>query len=75
MTTFGPSGFWIFNAVLLALLTGYALYRTTQRPAPKTDDTGSYAPVLMSATPVALEAAQEWAVEAAENEENDTSAA
>ncbi|GGE28618.1 MFS transporter [Primorskyibacter flagellatus] len=72
MTAFGPSGFWIFNAVLLALLTGYALYRMTQRPAPKTDDTGSYAPVLMSATPVALEAAQEWAVEAAENEENDT---
>lgn len=67
MTVFGPSGFWVFNAVLLALLVVYAMYRTTQRPSPAAEDTGAYTPVMMSATPVALEAAQEWAVEAAEH--------
>jgi len=63
---FGPMGFWLYIAVLLLAMAVYAGYRMTQRPAPKVEDTGSYAPVLMSASPVAIEVAQEWAIEQAE---------
>ena len=68
MTIFGPPGFWVFIAVLLLVMTLYAAYRTTQRPAPSVEETSAYAPVMMSASPVAVEAAQEWAVETAEAE-------
>ncbi|WP_010141813.1 MFS transporter [Oceanicola sp. S124] len=66
MTVAGPGGFFLFIAVLLLATAGYAFYRMTQRPAIAAEDTGAYAPVLMSSTPVAVEAAQEWAHEAAE---------
>lgn len=64
---FGPSGFWVFIAVLLTAMAGYAAYRMTQRPAPAVDTTTSYAPVSMSASPVAVEVAQEWAQDQAED--------
>ncbi|WP_136635227.1 MFS transporter [Pseudooceanicola onchidii] len=72
MTVFGPPGFWLFIGALLFAMAVYALYRMTQRPSPSVSDSNSYAPVMMSATPVALEAAQEWAVETAENAEDDS---
>ncbi|WP_375173327.1 MFS transporter [Pseudooceanicola sp.] len=75
MTVIGPQGFWVFIGALLFALALYALYRMTQRPAPSVADTSSYAPVMMSATSVALEAAQEWAAENAEDDEKDTPAA
>ena len=78
MTMIGPQGFWVFIAVLLAALSAYAGYRMTQRPAPGPDETAAYTPVMMSATAVAVEAAQEWAAEAAdvsESEENSPDAA
>lgn len=73
MTIMGPVGFWVYIGALLFLMALYALYRMTQRPAPHVTDSNSYAPVMMSATPVALEAAQEWAVEVAEQAEEDPS--
>ena len=66
--SFGPSGFWLFIAALLLAMAGYAAYRMTQRPAPSVDETSAYAPVLMSASPVAVEVAQEWAIEHAEEQ-------
>ncbi|PJE29519.1 putative MFS-type transporter YcaD [Pseudooceanicola marinus] len=66
MTLAGPGGFFLFIAVLLLATAGYAFYRMTQRPSVGVDEAGAYAPVLMSATSVAVEAAQEWAYEAAE---------
>ena len=72
MTVVGPQGFWFFIGALLFATTAYAAYRMTQRAAPNVEDTVSYTPVMMSATPVALEAAQEWAVENAEDDENAT---
>lgn len=66
MTVMGPAGFWVFIGALLFAMAAYAGYRMTQRPAPSVEDSNAYAPVMMSATPVAMEAAQEWAVEAAE---------
>ncbi|PJE26939.1 Predicted arabinose efflux permease, MFS family [Pseudooceanicola antarcticus] len=75
MTLAGPGGFFLFIAVLLLATAGYAFYRMTQRPSVASEDTGAYAPVFMSSTPVAVEAAQEWAYEVAEEaaaEESET---
>ncbi len=71
MTVLGPPGFWLFIGLLLFALAGYAAYRMTRRAAPARTEVGAFTPVLMSAGPVAFEAAQEWAIEAAENEESE----
>ncbi|WP_320178162.1 MFS transporter [Roseovarius pacificus] len=62
----GPRGFWLFLALVFAAITGYAAWRMTRRPAVPVDETGSYLGVLPTASPVAVEAAQEWYVEQAE---------
>lgn len=53
----GPRGFFLYVAVLLALLALYALWRTTRRPAPAVADTGAFAIVVPTASPVAVGAA------------------
>ncbi len=45
MQVFGPNGFFLFNAILCASISAYALYRMTQRAAIDPEDTGSYVPV------------------------------
>ncbi|QOL79822.1 MFS transporter [Pseudooceanicola spongiae] len=75
MTMVGPGGFFLFIATLLLATAGYAAYRMTRRPGMSSDDTASYVPVMMSASPVAVEAAQEWAAEAAEDAAADESTA
>lgn len=69
MEVFGPPGFFLFIAALMLALTGYAAYRMTQRSAPSVDDTSTYAPVYPGASPVAVELAQEYAIEEAQLEE------
>tara|TARA_Y100000815_G_scaffold269149_1_gene291380 strand:+ start:326 stop:1597 length:1272 start_codon:yes stop_codon:yes gene_type:complete len=64
----GPSGFFLFLAALLGSLAAYAAYRMTQRRAPLVSETGTYSPVLPSATSVAVEAAQEVFIEGQEEE-------
>ncbi|WP_037309823.1 MFS transporter [Ruegeria halocynthiae] len=66
---FGPSGFFLFIAILLAIMACYALFRMTQRAAIPIDETGSMSPLYPTASPVALEVAQEVAIEAAEAEQ------
>lgn len=66
---FGPPGFFLFIAALLATMAVYALYRTTQRAAIPVDETGTMSPVYPTASPVAVEVAQEVAIEAAEAEQ------
>lgn len=61
MTRFGAGAFFAYVALLYALIAGYALYRMSRRPTP--EDTSPYAPVLPQASPVALEVAQEVAIE------------
>ncbi len=68
----GPGGFFLFIAGLMFALAGYAAYRMTQRAATPVDETGSYAPITPSASPVAVELAQEVFIEAALEEENNT---
>ncbi len=71
ISVFGPPGFWVFVGMLLLAMAAYAAWRMTRRPATAVADTSSYAPVSMSASPVALEAAQEWAIEHAEEASDD----
>ncbi len=63
---FGPSGFFLYLCVVLAIMLAYGLYRATRRPSPNVDTTVSYSPVLQSSTPVAVDMAQELYVEAVE---------
>ena len=60
---FGPPGYFLFMAVLLGALACYALYRTTQRAAIPSDETGIMAPMSLTGSPVAVEFAQEYAIE------------
>ncbi|RMA42474.1 MFS transporter [Rhodophyticola porphyridii] len=69
MGAIGPSGYFIYLAVLMATLAVYAVYRMTVRPAPSSDETGSYAPVMATTSPVAMEWAQEAFIEAAQEAE------
>ncbi|SIO08207.1 Predicted arabinose efflux permease, MFS family [Rhodovulum sp. ES.010] len=69
MGLIGPEGFFLFIAILMLSLAVFTGYRMTQRAAVPVDETASYAPVLPTASPVAVEVAQEVAIEAAHEEE------
>lgn len=72
MGVMGPAGFWFYMAVLLVLLLGYGLWRTTQRSAPAPQETGAFVTMAPAASPVAVDMAQEfWAEEAEANEEDE----
>ncbi len=66
MTTFGANAFFVFLALLFGLIAAYAAYRMTRRPAPAVESTSSYTPIAPQASPVAMEVAQEVAIERAE---------
>ncbi|WP_330450384.1 hypothetical protein FLP41_08920 [Paracoccus marcusii] len=51
MGIIGPDGYWVYMGVLLALLTAYAGWRTTQRRALTPDEQGSFAVITPNATP------------------------
>ena len=68
MTQTGSKGYFIILATLLGSLTVYGFYRMTQRGISDVD-TSSYATVLPTASVVAVEIAQELAIEAAEEAE------
>ncbi len=74
MDVVGPGGFFLFTGVLLVLLAAYAAYRSTQRKAIPVEDTGAYVAVAPSYTSVALEYAQEYAIETEKEEENASNA-
>ncbi|MEM6887135.1 MAG: MFS transporter [Pseudomonadota bacterium] len=63
MDAFGPGGFYMFTAFLFASLVVYAGYRATRRGAVSVEETGAYVPVAPSYSPVAIETAQEYAIE------------
>ncbi|MEO0914101.1 MAG: MFS transporter, partial [Pseudomonadota bacterium] len=71
MGAFGPYAFFGYIAALFALIAGYALFRMTQRPAPAVDETSAYTAVLPQASPVAVEVAQEVAIELAQSDDDD----
>lgn len=67
MEQIGPQGFFIFLAMLFFGLAGYAGWRMTRRPATPVDETMSYAAILPTSSPVAMEAA----IESGQDEEQD----
>ncbi|WP_371224541.1 MFS transporter [Roseovarius sp. 2305UL8-3] len=67
----GAWGFFLFIGVLAFSMAGYAAYRMTQRAAPSVDDTESYAPVMPSASPLTVEYAQEYAIEVAQEQQDE----
>ncbi len=71
----GPAGFFVLMATLLFSLSAYGLYRMTQRPAVPVEEAGTYAPMAPTATPVAVEFAQEYAIEADQDAEEGADAA
>jgi len=68
----GPGGFWLFIAILMLLTAAYAAYRMTQRPATSVEDSTAYVGVSPAGSVVALGAAQEWAIEAAQAADAET---
>ncbi len=66
MAVVGPPGFFMLITALLAAMALYAAFRMTQRAAPAVEDTGAYAPISPAATPVAVEVAQEYFIDQAE---------
>lgn len=65
---FGPPGFFLFISALMLVMAVYALYRMTQRASVPVDETGTMSPVYPTASPIALEVAQEVAIEADQEE-------
>lgn len=72
MTNFGPNSFFVILATLLTAIAGYAAYRTTKRAPTPVEETSAYATVLPQSSPIAVEVAQEVAIEMALEEEEAT---
>jgi MFS family permease len=68
MGAMGPGGYFLYIAVLMFAMVGYAIYRMTQRAAPTVSQTESYMPVSPDSSPMAVEFAQEVAIESAQDE-------
>jgi MFS family permease len=68
MGMMGPGGYFLYIAILMFAMVAYAIYRMTQRAAPTIAQTESYMPVSPSSSPMAVEFAQEVAIESAQDE-------
>ena len=74
MGAFGPEGYFAFIAILLVAMAAYAGWRMTRRASTTAvEDTTAYAPVFATATPVAVEVAQELYIETELEEADDLS--
>ena len=76
LTTLGPAGFWAYLGFFMLVLAAFVGWRMTQRASVYTSEAGdydavSYAPVMATATMVAVGAAQEYY---AENVDSDSEA-
>lgn len=60
---FGPSGYFLFIGGLLCVLAAYALFRTGRRPSVSVEESGAFTAASPMLTPVAIEFAQEYAIE------------
>jgi len=69
MGAFGPEGFFVYMGALLVILVGYGGWRMTQRAAPTVEESGAYVSVSPSASPVAVDMAQEIYIDTALEEE------
>ena len=65
----GPDSYFLFLGTLMLMMGGYAVYRMTQRASVAVEDQTAYTPVAPAASPVAVELAQEHAIEMAQEAE------
>ena len=65
----GPDSYFTFVAALFGAIALYALFRMTQRAAPSVEDTAAYATLAPQVTTVAVDIAQDYAVEMAGGDE------
>jgi MFS family permease len=73
MGVFGNAAFWAVVAALMLVLAAYGLVRMLQRPSDTAiEDMVSYAPVMASSSPVAMELAQEIYIETEIDDQNQT---
>lgn len=63
MNVYGASAFFGYVGVILAVLSGYAVWRMTRRPTPSSEETYSYTAVAPLGSIVSIEAAQEATLE------------
>ena len=69
MEVVGPFGFFLYLGVLNALIAVYAAWRMTRRPSMDSSETGAFAVLSPSASPIAVEAVLEAAQEEAHSAE------
>jgi MFS family permease len=67
MTAFGADAFFVFLGLLFSAIGIYAVYRMRRRPVVGAVEATPFVPVTMSASVVSVEAAQEAAIEAAQD--------
>ncbi|WP_421704047.1 MFS transporter [Aliiroseovarius sp.] len=72
MGALGPNGFFVFMGILMFGLLAYGLWRSTQRAAPSVEETGDYVAISPSASPVAVDMAQEVYIETSGDETDET---
>lgn len=72
MGSLGPNGFFAFIGILMIGLLIYGLWRSTRRAAPSIEDTGDYVAISPSASPVAVDMAQEVYIETASEDTDET---
>lgn len=75
MGVVGPWGFFLFIATLSFIMAGYAAYRMTRRAAPSVTETDSYSPLSATGSPLSVEYAQEYAIEVAQEQEDEDAGA
>ncbi|WP_424926546.1 MFS transporter [Amaricoccus tamworthensis] len=71
MNSFGPDMFFVYIAILFAVIGLYGMYRSTRRSSPDQEDITPYTVLTPSASAVAVEVSQEYAIEEAEREEEE----
>jgi MFS family permease len=70
MEQLGPAAFWMVLSVNFLLIGAYVLYRMSQKESIPVEDTDPYLSVVPTATPFAVEAASNWAMDQAEEHED-----
>lgn len=63
MNVFGPEGYYFYIFIIMGSVSLYGLYRMTRRSAVPVDETGPFAAINPSATPVAVDIAHEVVLE------------
>ncbi|MDB2600944.1 MFS transporter [Amylibacter sp.] len=69
LDVYGAASYFWFIGGIMAIMGSYALYRMTQTSSTAVEDTNAYAPITPTSTPIAMELAQEYAIEMALEEE------